>query len=388
MKYHDAVTAVPKGPRKPRRFRIRIMVNGVRIVRTFPTQLEADLARNQLRARKAAAALGLPDPVTTRQDEITLAQAFDDRIAGLKKRRRAELTIEEMERHKALWVEWGGEGRSATLTVRDLEDFNDWYRLRTPKSQGGMVAKSIQKVRGVLKRAGLPVPPDIGIDVPKRAPRTVPRDQLVRFLAAMPLGTVERTFAELVLRTNGRESELRRLAVRDVDLRGRRLLLSRRKGGTHEKWVPVSAALAAALRPYAATVASQTPEAPFLAIGDPRRPLDRTSLRKRVWVACGAAGLPRRGGLGWLRHEAITLLRETGESLTRVSRGSGHAGSRVTEAHYDESDRRAAEEWRTRRELGARLDRLVPVNRGQNVPKVAPRKGGKGTVNQRKSSKI
>lgn len=367
-RYIDAVTFVPKGPRRPARFRIRIMINGVRRVQTFGSKLEAERARNQLRARKAAAALGLPDPVASYVD-VTLERAFDDRIDGLKKRRRAELTIAQMEQHRALWVAWGGPGHTAALTTRDLEDFSQWFSLRSPKSKGGMIAKAVMIVRGVLKRAGLPVPPDINVDVPKRAPRTVGKAALLRFLAAMPLGTVERTFAELVLRTNGRESELRRLAVGDVDLRGRRLLLSRRKGGSHETWVPVSSALLAALRPYAATVARLQPEAPFLAIGDPPRPLDRLSLRKRLWAACDAAGLPRRGGLGWLRHEAVTLLRERGESLQKVGQGMGHTSARVVAAHYDESDRRAAEEWRTRRELGARLDRLVPVNRGHTVAK-------------------
>lgn len=376
-RYLDAVTYVPKGPRKPARFRIRIMIDGVRRVQTFGSKLEAERARNQLRARKAAAALGLPDPVASYVD-VTLERAFDDRIDGLKKRHRADLTIEQMHQHRALWIAWGGPGHTAALTTRDLEDFSEWFSLRSPKSRGGMIAKAVMIARGVLKRAGLPVPPDIHVDVPRRAPRTVGKPALLRFLAAMPLGTVERTFAELVLRTNGRESELRRLAVGDVDLRGRRLLLSRRKGGSHEKWVPISSALVAVLRSYkvasppAAVVASQKPEVaqePFLALGDPPRPLDRLSLRKRLWRACAAAGLPRRGGLGWLRHEAATLLRERGESLRRVGQGMGHTSTRVVEAHYDESDRRAAEEWRTRRELGARLDRLVPV-------KVAKRRRG------------
>lgn len=366
-RYLDAVTYVPKGPRRPARWRLRIMVDGVRRVQTFGSKLEADRARNQLRARKAAFALGLPDPVVSYVD-ITLEHAFDDRIEGLRKRHRAELTITQMEQHRALWVAWGGPGHTAALTIRDLEDFSQWFSLRSPKSRGGMIAKAVMIVRGVLKRAGLPVPPDIHVDVPRRAPRTVGKPALLRFLTAMPLGTVERTFAELVLRTNGRESELRRLAVADVDLQGRRLLLSRKKGGSHETWVPVSSALHAALRPYSATVANLPPESPFLALGIPRRALDRLSLRKRLWAACDAAGLPRRGGLGWLRHEAATLLRERGESLQRVGRGMGHTSARIVEAHYDESDRRAADEWRTRRELGARLDRLVPV-------KVAKRNG-------------
>lgn len=385
--YLDTVTFIPKGPRKPARWRLRIMIGGVRHVQTFGSKLEAERSRNQLRARKAATALGLPDPVIPHA-ELTLEKAFDDRIDGLKKRRRAELTILQMEQHKTLWVAWGGAGHTAALTTRDLEDFSRWFSLRSPDSKGGMIAKSVMIVRGVVKRAGLPVPPDIHIDVPRRAPRTVGKPALLKFLAAMPLGTVERTFAELVLRTNGRESELRRLTVGDVDLKGRRLLLSRRKGGTHEKWVPLSAALAGALRPYSATVANLQPEAPFLALGgegEPRRALDRLSLRKRLWRACDAAGLPRRGGLGWLRHEAATLLRERGESLRRVGQGMGHTSSRVVEAHYDESARRAAEEWRTRRELGARLDRIVPIaNRGQSVAKPNRSRAEAHVVPQRK----
>ena len=54
-RYIDAVTFVPKGPRKPARFRIRIMTDGVRRVQTFATRLEADRARNQLRARMFSA---------------------------------------------------------------------------------------------------------------------------------------------------------------------------------------------------------------------------------------------------------------------------------------------------------------------------------------------
>ena len=68
-------------------------------------------------------------------------------------------------------------------------------------------------------------------------------------------------------------------------------------------------------------MANLPPEAPFLAIGEPRRALDRLSLRKRLWAACDAAGLPRRGGLGWLRHEAATLLRERGDGLRDSTNG-------------------------------------------------------------------
>lgn len=381
LKYHDGIAYDPVH----KVWRLRLWVDGRNRKGSYATKMEVERARAQIRARRTARTLGLPDPLGADPYAMTLAEAFDHRIEGLKKRRRAELTIAQMEQHRALWVAWGGPARPAALSTTDLEDFHDWYRLRAPKSRGGMAAKSIMIVRGVLKRVGLPVPPDLAIDVPKRAPRTVPKDQLLRFLAAMRLGTVERTFAELVLRTNGRESELRRLTAGDVDLPGRRLLLSRRKGGTHEKWVPVSAALVAVLRAYLASQPRLAPQEPFLALGDPRRALDRLSLRKRLWAACGAAGMPKKGGLGWLRHEAVTLLRETGESLARVTRGSGHSGSRLVAAHYDESSRRAAEEWRTRRELGARLDRLVPISRDRSGTNRAPSSPRSATRNTRKS---
>jgi ParB family chromosome partitioning protein len=179
--------------------------------------------------------------------------------------------------------------------------------------------------------------------------------------ARIPLTPGERTRQRLAEIEKAAKREREKPAQASAQVSGKRGP-ARTPGSGRSRAAAAGLALVAVLRSY--KVASQKPEAaqePFLALGTPPRPLDRLSLRKRLWRACDAAGLPRRGGLGWLRHEAATLLRERGESLQRVGQGMGHTSARVVQAHYDESDRRAAEEWRTRKELGARLDRLVPV---------------------------
>lgn len=361
------------------RFRLRIWVGGKLRKATFPSKEAAQAARDFLLARRRAESLGIPPPAWP-QPTATVGNvfaAFEKRLVNLG---RSQAYIKQVRGIRKLWAAFRGETGSAAFTRRDLEEFVGWARQpgRT-KSRGRQIKTAISILRMVLRDAELPVPRAPLVDVPKRPPKTITKEQLEKFLAALGWGTVERAFAELDLRTGIRESEARALRIGDVDLAAGVLRVRHGKGRPGERGSeelhPIPPGAALALRAYAATFPPRLPlEAPFLAIesrrprgrrGKPtRQPLTKDALRKRLRKACRPAEISPRGGLGWLRHQAATLASASGQGIQGVALGLGHVDAKMVGATYDESARATEERWRARSELGARIDALLPVVSG------------------------
>ena len=372
--FNDCIQRV-KLPSGAVRFRLRVWTGKKLRKATFPSKEAAQAARDFLLARRRAESLGIPPPAWP-QPAATVGSvfaAFEKRLVNLG---RSEAYVKQVRGIRKLWAAFRGETGLASFTRRDLEEFVGWARQpgRT-KSHGRQIKTAIAILRMVLRDAELPVPRAPIVEVPKRAPKTITKEQLEKYQAALGWGTVERAFAELDLRTGIRESEARALTVADIDLEGGVLRVRHGKGRPGERGSeelhPIPPGAALALRAYVDRFSRGIArEAPFLTIQSrrprkggrlQRRSLTKDSLRKRLQVACKAAGIPARGGLGWLRHQAVTLARTSGAGILAPSLALGHSDERMVGATYDESARATEERWRARAELGARIDALVPV---------------------------
>lgn len=344
------------------RYSIRVKVDG-RIRRaTLPTQVEAERVRNQLRAQNTARRLGIVFPTTSRAP--TLPDVLDRHVAQMRALGRAEKSVEQVEYVKALWIRWGGEKRPASLSYDDLVDFAGWARLNTKSKRGRAIQAAIGIARTAIGRAGLPVPKAPAVTVDRRNPKTVERAEVLRFLAELPAGSVERTFAEFVFRTARRESEARRLAVGDVDLARGIVTFRPRKGRRGGGEIPLGPRLVEILRVYLVGRCQGIPaDAPLFAVDSTRgetrgrHSLTEWSLSKRFEPAGRRAGIGKRvRTLGWLRNQAATEARRLGQSLDDVSLALGHGDISTTARHYVEDTRRAA-----RGRLAGRLDALAPL---------------------------
>jgi integrase len=292
-----------------------------------------------------------------------------------------------------LFERWRGKTAPATFKRQDVEEFIEWAR--TPgntKSAGRQIRNALAILRMVLRYSELAIPPAVNVAVPRRAPKTVTADQLKAFLAALSWGSVERAWAELDLRTGIRESEARGLTIGDVDLEAKVIRVRHGKGRAEERGSeelhPLPEGAVAALRAYREKQPRNLPDdAPFLAITSrrprgragilKRRALEKGSLRKRLEAASEAAGLPSRGGVGWLRHQAATVARTSGQGLKKAAAALGHVDEKMVAATYDESTRAAEERWAARAELGARIDAALPVSPGFASGTKGPKRTGK-----------
>ena len=346
-----------------KRFRLRLWVAGRIRKATFATRIEAENARDALRARGTAERLGLPPPEEAAPG-LTLRAAFDAYLHEAEHARKVSRKHLNAVRYSRTLI-WRGLGDShpARLTRADVTRFVIYLREHSD-SKGRLIQLTLTHLRAALRYSEIPIPTLPRIEVPPRAPKTLRVEELRRFLLELQPGSPERLFAEIALRLALRESEVRGLRVGDVDLAAGTLTVTRRKGraGTRgsEEVLPLTATLAALLAPHVASLpADVAPDAPLLAWvlkSGERRPLRQETVRRSVEDACRRAGVPVRGGLGWLRAQAATLARTSGESLRTVSQALGHADTRLTLGHYDESNRITLEAWSARVTLAAQID--------------------------------
>lgn len=376
------------------RFRLRLWSGGKLYKATFPSKESAQAARDFLLAKRRAESLGIPPPSFPAEAPTvkSVFDAFERRLVNLG---RSEVYRKQVAGVARLWTAFRGASASAVFTKQDLEEFVGWAR-RPPntKSRGRQIRNAIMILRMVLRYSDLAVPRAPLVSVPRRAPKTVTKEQLRKYLAALPWGSVERAWAELDLRTSIRESEARALTIADVDLKARRIRVRHGKGRPGERgseeWHPLPPGAAAALLAYREREPKDLPpEAPFLAVlarrprgrhGLRRLPLLKESLKKRLRRACKAAGIPERGGVGWLRHQAATLARASGLPLSAASAALGHADEKMVSGVYDEGSRRDDERWSARLALGKKIDALLPLSGG-------PRGFGRGTKRQETGGK-
>lgn len=365
------------------KFRLRIMVNGRRVKKTFRTREEAELLRDTLQGRAALRSFGISVPDPTPPPTIPgVLDAYSRECAALGK---SAAHLRSIAQARALFVRWRGEAADADVRRSDLVEFVGWGK-RATDSKGRALHNALVILRTALKIAELPVPSMPPLELPARQPKTLKADELGRLLRELPVGTLARTALEIGLHTGIREAEIRRLRLGDVDLRHGVLLIQRCKGRKSRRREilekPISSGLARTLRLWLRGLPPLEPEAPLLGVESYRRacpdgrrekarhPLSLSSLRRTLEAACERAGVPKKTTVGWARAENATLLRESGEAIGDVSKNLGHAGTKVTLNHYDESGRDELERWDAEKRIAARTDRVLSL-----VGRVGAKKG-------------
>lgn len=334
-------------------------------------------ARAWSEARAYVSAGLKPPTVPEPERRRTVADIIDAYLAELATTGRSEAQVEIVTRVRGLvcgkrlksgaYIAGAlGPAHPVPLSREDLVRIAEHVKLHT-KSGGYATRRAYVVLRTAHRRAELAFPTPPAVNVERRGRAILPLEQLVAFLDAMPLGSVERTAAELVLRTGAREAEVLRLRREDVDLDAGRVLLAARKRGLKLPARPISPGLAAVLERYLSTLPHIAPAGtPLLAIEG--RPLAPGSLRKRLAAASQRAGLPRViGGLGWLRNQTATLAIEAGLPVEVARRALGHETSATTERHYDR-----AELWPALERFAAVIDEQL--SRGGAVRTLKPKK--------------
>ena len=216
-----------------------------------------------------------------------------------------------------------------------------------PALSASSVARAVAAVRGVHRFAlneGL-VPVDVSREVqtaapPRRLPKAIPVEDVERLLdaagyAGTALALRDRALLELLYGTGARISEAVGLAVDDLDLTDKTVLLSG-KGGKQRR-VPVGSYAAAALSAYLVrsrpTLARGGSGSPRLFLNARGGPLSRQSAWVVLRTAAERAGLA--GGISphTLRHSFATHLLEGGADVRVVQELLGHASIMTTQIY-------------------------------------------------------
>ena len=183
------------------------------------------------------------------------------------------------------------------------------------------------------------------LDTPKRLPRPLSDEQILRLEACIK-AAIERAEHErnrkvairdlacfyLMWHCGMRNSEVRELLVRDVDLSGRKLFIEHGKEGK-DRMIYISETAAAALGEHLAN--RRRADSPYVFAGrkgplDPRSVSDRF---RRYREQCGVPVTPHR-----LRHTFASQMLAAGMSITSLQRYMGHEKLSTTLLYAEVSD--------------------------------------------------
>lgn len=321
------------------KYQVRLSHDGRNRKTTWDTLEQAKAYRDQVVLHNRLVAAGLPGLITRRPALLDLLR---DWLAEAE-RRVADRT------HETYSIEL----RPVETYVRDVlrrpaeraEDVDDrWvagyqsWRLTRPLSKRArrlaskaQVRRSLKLLRTIYAWAKLTpawrmpkLPRDNG---GKRVPT---REDLARLLAAVRVGSLERTAIELGLRTGIRPGDLYRLTWRDVDLA--QGLISWRAGKTGQDLVvPISPELRRHLEAWRRAEGPRPIDGRMLHLEG--RPLRAESLRRRLQAACKVAEIsPPFVYLGWTRNVFVGLGLERAQAYL-VARAVGHKDLATTMAY-------------------------------------------------------
>lgn len=213
------------------------------------------------------------------------------------------------------------------------------------------VVKDLTSLRLVYSHARIEAP----FKIPRRLQRTGPGKRIVsaedrsRWLAAMPDGSVERTFAEILANTGMRPSDAAAMKRDQVDLEARVIRFRQKKTGA-SLVVPISETLAEHIQSWLAKEKVRPVTGHLLHLNG--RPLGKTTLRSRFRRASKVANIdPPIEHPGLTRNGVIAYLLAQGESAYLVAKLVGHSDIRTT-LGYAKKDQPVAE----LRQLAERLD--------------------------------
>lgn len=355
------ITKLPDG-----RFEVRVSVLGRRRRRRFATKTEAQRYLDASQRARTFLGSGLeapPEAAPALGRATTLDGLFAGLVAFQRAAGRSPKTITQTLAVQKLWVDALGGAHPVPLSEEEVLRGLGSIRSRPSRgaaTRGRSIEVALQILRTAHRKARIPVPPTPQLPVERR-PRPVETIAgAAAFLAALPMGSVERAHAEILLRTGCRESEARRLLVGDVDVDAGVITFRRRKGWRARGaelivTTPMGAGLRQVLEAYTKRMGERPAKAPFLVHEDGGE-LGEQTLRKRYLRASKVAKIPERNGIAWLRNQAATLAGDAGVPMEVTRRVMGHASITTTEKHYDRSELRKARSMWTEK-----LDELVPV---------------------------
>jgi integrase/recombinase XerD len=216
-----------------------------------------------------------------------------------------------------------------------------------PPLSAASAARGVVAVRGLHRfavRDGL-VEVDVARAVrppapPRRLPKAIGVDDVERLLEAAgfdgtPLAIRDRALLETLYATGARISEAVGLAIDDVDLQGRSVLLCG-KGGKQRR-VPLGSFAAAALDAYLVRVrpalAAKGRGTPALFLNARGGPLSRQSAWTVLRDAADRAGLGSGISPHTLRHSFATHLMEGGADVRVVQELLGHSSVTTTQIY-------------------------------------------------------
>jgi integrase/recombinase XerD len=208
-------------------------------------------------------------------------------------------------------------------------------------------ARAVVAVRGLHKfllRDGL-VDVDVAREVkppaaPRRLPKAITIDEVERLLDAAgyeltPLAVRDRALLELLYGTGARISEAVGLAVDDLDLADRTVLL-RGKGGKQRR-VPIGSFATRAMEAYLVqarpALAAQGRGTPAVFLNARGGPLSRQSAWTILRTAAERAGLADGISPHTLRHSFATHLMEGGADVRVVQELLGHSSVTTTQIY-------------------------------------------------------
>jgi integrase/recombinase XerD len=216
-----------------------------------------------------------------------------------------------------------------------------------PALSATSAARAVVAVRGLHRfalRDGL-VEVDVAREIrppapPRRLPKAISLEDVERLLDAAgytgtPLAIRDRALLELLYGTGARISEAVGLAVDDLDLADKSVLLSG-KGGKQRR-VPVGRFAAAALEAYLVQVRPSLAAAgrgtPILLLNSRGGPLSRQSAWTVLRTAAERAGLATGISPHTLRHSFATHLMEGGADVRVVQELLGHSSVTTTQIY-------------------------------------------------------
>jgi integrase/recombinase XerD len=269
-------------------------------------------------------------------------------------------TIENRQRmlaHLVIWLDERGVTRPAEVTRPMLERYQRWlfhYRKRDgePLSFRSQ-SQRLLPVRAFFKWAArqhhVLHNPASEIELPK-VERRLPKPALTageaELVLAMPdlstpAGVRDRAMLEVLYSTGIRRGELANLAVFDVDV-DRRTLLVRQGKGRKDRLIPIGERALAWIDRYLHETRVQWAREPddgtlFITVDGTRFSLDRLTQLARDYVV--ASGVNKQGACHLFRHTLATLMLEGGADIRYVQQMLGHADISTTQIYTQVSIR-------------------------------------------------
>jgi integrase len=246
------------------------------------------------------------------------------------KSRKHPATLSHYRNHTNFLLRHFGPARIVEEIDQEAVDRFVAWRLKHTATGGAAAIKDLVTLGTMLRSKGIPVHWRVkhgDIEPERSVRRSLDRGHLRRFLQALPIGSQERGFVLLKLRTAIRDVEGFDLRCRDVDIPAaciRFPLRSKRHAGRVHTF-PIGADVIAALAPL---MAGKGPDDYVFSLR--RSKLTKASLRVRFRRASERAGIePPICGVGQLRHEMITLAKQK-LGLKAVSEAIGHRSQATT----------------------------------------------------------